>query len=97
MVELDLRLGLTGPEGSVMEETGGKGKAGPFDFGHSRRNPQIPPGKGEGQIDSLLTAGRLKIIHNEPESPISLDANIVPTLRSPKSHSDSRLVYTEGS
>lgn len=27
-------------------------------FGHSRRNHQIPPGRGEGQISSFLTEGK---------------------------------------
>lgn len=29
-----------------------------LDLGHSRRNYQIPPGRDEGQINSLLTEGQ---------------------------------------
>lgn len=50
-------MGLTGPGGSVMEGTGGKGKAGPFDFGHRRRNHEIPPGKGEGANQFSVNRG----------------------------------------
>lgn len=39
----------------MTEETGEKGKAAHLIFGHSERNHQIPPGNGEGQINSLLT------------------------------------------
>lgn len=47
-----------------MEGTGGKGKAAHLIFGHSRKNHQIPQGKDEGQIDSLLTEGRAQ---NNPQ------------------------------
>lgn len=64
MLELGLGLGLTGPGGSVIEGTGGRRKAGAFDFGQSRRSHEIPPGKGEGQINSLLTEG---LAQNTPQ------------------------------
>lgn len=65
-------MGLTGPGGSAMEGTGGKGKAGPFDFGHCRKNHEIPPGMGEGQINSLLTEG---LAQNNPQKNPSLPSS----------------------